>query len=155
MAGKLQHEIQQRKPIDLLEEEAALNLIRTADLLSLRFADVLKPYAISGTQYNVLRILRGAGPEGASCKDIGNRMVTRDPDITRMMDRLESRGLITRGRAKEDRRIVTHMLTRDGMDLVNALDGPIEKANKEALGHMSRAKLRELIAILEELRIGL
>jgi len=81
-------------------------------------------------------------------------MVTRDPDITRMMDRLESRGLISRGRAKEDRRIVTHILTRDGMDLVNALDEPVEKANKEALGHMSRARLRELIALLEELRAG-
>jgi len=154
MAGRLQQEIQQHKPMRLLEEETALNIARTVDLLLQRFTAVLKPYAICSTQYNVLRILRGAGPEGLSCKELGSRMVTRDPDITRMMDRLESRGLISRGRAKEDRRIVTHILTRDGMDLVNALDEPVEKANKEALGHMSRARLRELIALLEELRAG-
>jgi DNA-binding MarR family transcriptional regulator len=155
MAGKLQQEIHQRKPIRLLEEETSLNLVRTADVLMQRLADVLKPYSLSGTQYNVLRILRGAGAEGVSCKDIGSRMVTRDPDITRMMDRLETRGLIARGRAKEDRRIVTHTLTPDGLDLVNALDEPVEAIHQQAMRHMSRAKLRELIALLEELRTGL
>jgi DNA-binding MarR family transcriptional regulator len=155
MAGRLQEEIQQKKPIRLLEEEATLNLVRTADLLMQRLSDVLKPYALSDTQYNVLRILRGAGSEGASCKDIGSRMVTRDPDVTRMMDRLESRGLVVRDRAKEDRRVVTHKLTSDGLDLVNTLDEPVEAIHQQALGHMSRAKLRELIALLEEVRAGL
>jgi DNA-binding MarR family transcriptional regulator len=82
-------------------------------------------------------------------------MVTRDPDITRLMDRLETRGLIMRDRAKEDRRVVTHKLTPDGLALVNALDEPVEAAHQKALGHMSRAKLRELIGLLEELRIDL
>ena len=155
MAGKLQQEIQQRKPIRLLEEETTLNLARTADLLMQRLVEVLKPHTLSPTQYNVLRILRGAGAEGASCKDIGSRMVARDPDITRMMDRLENRGLLTRDRAKEDRRIVTHKLTPAGLDLVNSLDEPVDAANQEAMRHMSRAKLRELIGLLEELRDGL
>jgi DNA-binding MarR family transcriptional regulator len=82
-------------------------------------------------------------------------MVTRDPDITRLMDRLEKRGLLTRGRAKEDRRVVTHYLTAAGLDLVNALDGPIEASHQEAMRHMSRVRLRELVALLEELRAGL
>jgi len=155
MSGRLKQEIQQRKPIRLVEEEAVLNLARTTDILMQRLTDALKPHALSGTQYNVLRILRGAGAEGASCKDISSRMVTRDPDITRMMDRLEARGLITRDRAKEDRRVVTHRLTSDGLDLVNALDEPIEALNEQAMRHMSRAKLRELITLLEELRSGL
>src|ERR1051326_7902839 len=114
MAGKLQQEIQQRKPIRRLEGEASLNLVRTADLLSQRLTDILKPYSLSATQYNVLRILRGAGEDGVSCKDVGNRLVTRDPDITRLMDRLETRGLIYRDRDKEDRRVVIHKLTADG-----------------------------------------
>jgi len=155
MAGRLQQEIQQRKPIRLLEEEASLNLVRTADLLSQRLTDLLKPYNLSGTQYNVLRILRGAGEEGVSCKDVGNRLVTRDPDITRLMDRLESRGLIYRDRAKEDRRVVIHKLTADGLAMVNALDEPIESVHQTAMGHMSKSKLRDLIALLEELRIGM
>ena len=108
MAGRLQQEIRQTKAIRLLEEEATLNIVRTADVLMLRMTDLLKPYALSATQYNVLRILRGAGETGASCKDIGSRMVTRDPDITRLMDRLEKRGVVARDRAKEDRRVVTH-----------------------------------------------
>ena len=152
MAGKIQQEIHQRKPFQLLEEETSLNIARTADLLLQRMADLLKPTGISETQYNVLRILRGAGAEGASCKDIGNRMVTRDPDITRMMDRLESRGLVIRDRDKNDRRVVTHKLTADGLDLVNSLDEPVQELHRNAMAHMSRTKLRELIALLEELR---
>jgi DNA-binding MarR family transcriptional regulator len=155
MAGKLQQEIHQNKAIRLLEEETTLNIARTADLLTLKLMDVLKPHGLSATQYNVLRILRGAGSEGASCKDIGARMVTRDPDVTRLMDRLEKRGFLTRDRAKEDRRVVTHRLTPDGLDLVNALDGPIEEAHQHAMRHMGKAKLRELVALLEELRVGL
>src|SRR5262245_11544266 len=111
MAGKIQQEIKQTKPIRLMEEEVSLNLARTADLVAQRFvSEVLKPHNLSPTQYNVLRILRGAGADGVNCKDIGSRMLTREPDITRMMDRLEQRGLILRDRAKEDRRVVIHKL---------------------------------------------
>jgi DNA-binding MarR family transcriptional regulator len=152
VAGKLQREIRQTRAIRLLEEEATLNIVRTADVLMQRLADVLKPYGLSATQYNVLRILRGAGEAGVSSKDIGSRMLARDPDITRLMDRLEGRGLVSRGRAKEDRRIVTHCLTEAGLDLVNELDAPIERTHQDLLRHVTPEKLKNLIAILEEIR---
>jgi MarR family transcriptional regulator, organic hydroperoxide resistance regulator len=154
VAGKLQQEIQQTKAIRLLEEEVTLNIVRTADVLMLLLMDVLKPYALSATQYNVLRILRGAGEDGASCKDVANRLVTRDPDITRLMDRLEKRGLLTRDRAKEDRRVVTHRLTKAGRELVNELDRPIEELHRKAMRHMKPDRLRELVGLLEEVRSG-
>ena len=155
MAGRLQREIRQTKAIRLLEEEAALNVVRTADAVMMAVGEVLKPHLLSATQYNVLRILRGAGEDGASCKDIGSRMVARDPDITRLMDRLEQRGLVTRDRAKEDRRVVTHRLTKAGVELVNELDRPIEAAHKRTMGHMKAEKLRELVGLLEEVRAGI
>ena len=152
MAGRLQQEIQQTKAIRLLEEEATLNIVRTADFLMQVLMDVLKPFALSPTQYNVLRILRGAGESGVSCKDVGARLVARDPDITRLMDRLEKRGLLTRDRAKEDRRIVTHRLTRSGLELVNELDHPIEALHRRAMRQVKPERLRELIGLLEEIR---
>jgi DNA-binding MarR family transcriptional regulator len=150
--GKLQREIHQTKAIRFPEEEATLNIVRTADVLMLALAGVLKPYLLSATQYNVLRILRGAGEDGASCKDIGARLVARDPDITRLMDRLERRGLLSRDRAREDRRVVAHRLTRAGLELVNELDRPIEALHRRTMGHMKAAKLRELVGLLEEVR---
>ena len=155
VTGKLQQEIHQTKAIRLLEEEAALNVVRTADVLMLAVGEALKPHLLSATQYNVLRILRGAGKDGASCKDIGSRMVARDPDITRLMDRLEQRGLLTRDRAREDRRIVTHRLSEAGLELVNALDGPIEAVHRRTLGRMKAQKLRDLVGLLEEIRAGI
>lgn len=129
-----------------------MNIVRTADVLMVGLMDLLKPYALSPTQYNVLRILRGAGREGASCKEIGRRMVTRDPDITRLMDRLEKRGAVARDRAKEDRRVVTHRLTGAGLELVNELDRPIEELHRKSMRHVKPARLRELIGLLEEVR---
>ena len=155
VAGKLQHEIHQTKAIRLLEEEATLNIVRTADVLMLALGDVLKPHLLSATQYNVLRILRGAGEQGASCKDIGSRLLTRDPDITRLMDRLEERGLVTRDRAGQDRRIVTHRLSGAGLELVNELDAPIEALHRKTMGHMKAGKLRELVRLLEDVRAGI
>src|SRR4029079_5455628 len=99
MAGRLQKEIQQTRPFGSLEEEAFLGLQRTADALARRAYDVLKPSGLSATQYNVLRILRGAGEAGLACGEIGERMITRDPDITRLLDRLEARHLIARARS--------------------------------------------------------
>jgi DNA-binding MarR family transcriptional regulator len=155
VAGRLQQEIQQTKSIQLLEEEAMLNILRTADVLMLALADVLKPFLLSATQYNVLRILRGAGKQGASCKDIGNRLVARDPDITRLMDRLEQRGLVIRDRAKEDRRVVVHQLTDAGRRLVDELDAVIDALHRRTMGHMKAEKLRTLVGLLEEIRSGL
>jgi DNA-binding MarR family transcriptional regulator len=154
VAGKLQQEIHQTKAIRLLEEEATLNIVRTADVLMLALSGVLKAYLLSETQYNVLRILRGAGEDGASCKDIGSRLVARDPDITRLMDRLEQRGLVTRDRARQDRRVVTHRLTKAGLELANELDRPIEALHRKTMGHMTAGKLRDLVGLLEEVRSG-
>ena len=132
-----------------------MNIVRTADVLMQAVADVLKPYLLSATQYNVLRILRGAGKDGASCKEIGSRLLARDPDITRLMDRLEQRGVLTRDRAKEDRRVVTHRLTKAGLDLVNELDRPIQALHQKAMRHMKAERLRDLVGLLEEVRTGI
>jgi DNA-binding MarR family transcriptional regulator len=154
VAGKLQQEIHQTKAIRLLEEEAALNIVRTADVLMLALAGLLKPYQLSPTQYNVLRILRGAGKDGASCKEIGQRLVARDPDITRLMDRLEQRGLVLRDRSTKDRRVVRHQLSKAGLDLTNELDSPIEALHQKTMRHMKAEKLRDLVGLLEEIRAG-
>jgi DNA-binding MarR family transcriptional regulator len=136
-----------------LEEEAALAVVRKADKFLQQATDLLKPYGLSSTQYNVLRILRGAGKAGASCKDIGSKLIARDPDVTRLMDRLEARGLLARGRDPEDRRIVTHVLTDEGLALVNELDRPVQEMHRATMRGIAPAKLETLIAILEEIRI--
>jgi len=152
VAGKIQRELQQTRAPRSLQEEASLNIVRTADVLMQALGDVLKPYMLSATQYNVLRILRGAGNDGVSCKEIGKRLLARDPDITRLMDRLEQRGLVLRDRAKEDRRVVTHRLTESGEELVNELQRPIETLHQRCIGHMKPERLRNLIELLEEVR---
>src|SRR5262249_50541685 len=106
MAGRLAKEIKQTKPFELPEEEAFLNLARTFEVLQQKASQALKPYELTPTQYNLLRILRGAGSEGITCSQAGERMVTHDPDVTRLMDRLEARKLVERQRSREDRRIV-------------------------------------------------
>jgi DNA-binding MarR family transcriptional regulator len=146
--------IRPAKPSRLLEEEAALAIIRTADLLMQNVAGLLKPHALSPTQYNVLRILRGA-PGGISAKEIAGRLITRDPDVTRLVDRLEKRGLLVRDRGDTDRRVVIHRLTADGLDLVNALDRPIQRMHRAIMRRLSPDRVKALNAILEEIRIEL
>ena len=114
--------------------------------------DVLRPFALSVTQYNVLRILRGAGTAGVTCKDIAGRMITRDPDITRLLDRLERRSLITRNRAKQDRRFVSIRITEEGLTLLQELDEPVEHKQVALMRHVPQAQLSTLIDLLEELR---
>src|ERR1700739_984664 len=116
----------QRKRPPCPEEAAFLDLLRTCDLLSRRPAQVLKAEDLSSTQYNVLRILRGA-PDGLPCGEIASRMITRDPDITRLLDRLEKRGLISRARDSQDRRMVTAKITPQGLELVDRLDEPVQR----------------------------
>jgi DNA-binding MarR family transcriptional regulator len=152
MRGRLQDEIKQRSPFDSLEQEALLNLLRTADVLMRRIIAVLKPYGLSHSQYNVLRILRGAGEDGLACREIGDRMITRDPDITRLLDRLEARGLVTRTRDQQDRRIVMARVTAEGLRLLAQLDGPIEEVDRRPLKHLGESRLRALIALLEAAR---
>ena len=152
MAGRLAKEIKQSKPWRLTEEEAFLNIARTYGHLELRMAELLKPSALSHVQYNVLRILRGAYPDGVACGQIADRMVTRDPDVTRLLDRMESRGLIERERSKEDRRVVVTKITPEGLDLVNSLDRPLETRLKELFSGFSERELQSLIGLLEKAR---
>ena len=149
MVRGLQAELKQNKPFNSLEDEAYLNLLRTTDALFRRQVEVLKAWSLSPTQYNALRILRGAGSEGVTCGELSERMLTRDPDVTRLIDRLETRGLIQRGRSDHDRRVVRTRITQAGLDLLAELDQPAAAWTKEHLGHLSDAQLRELIALLE------
>jgi len=149
---KLQKELKQTKPFASLEEEVLLNLARTAEHVSTHFAGVLKRADLTPTQYNALRILRGAGEEGLTCGEIGERMVTRESDITRLLDRLGKRGLITRERPETNRRIVVARITDVGLSLLAELDGPVQEANRAAASHLSRARLKTLNELLEELR---
>jgi DNA-binding MarR family transcriptional regulator len=152
MTGKLQAAIRQTRPFPSLEAEAFLNLQRSADALMRGLAELLRRADLSPTQYNVLRILRGAGPDGLSCGEVGERLVTRDPDITRLLDRMERRGLIARSRGRSDRRVVRVRITRDGLDLVNPLDVPIVALHRRQLGELGNRRLRTLIDLLEQAR---
>ena len=152
MAGKLQKEIQQSQPFALIEEEAILNVIRTAGVLQQATLDFLKDFGLSPVQYNVLRILRGAGATGATCSQIGDRLLTRDPDITRLLDRMESRGLIVRVRSIEDRRVVIARISEAGLALVDRIDRPLRELALSRLGKFGGEALAELIAGLERMR---
>ena len=136
------------------EEAAYLDLLRTTEMLSRPFTQLLKAEDLSSTQYNVLRILRGSS-EGLTCGDIGSRMITRDPDITRLLDRLEKRKLISRNRDEKDRRVVLTRITPAGLDLLSRLDQPIRDTHKRLLGHLGTERLRTLAQLLEECRKGL
>jgi DNA-binding MarR family transcriptional regulator len=130
------------------EEMAYLELSRTTDLLSRSLSQLLKPEDLSSTQYNVLRILRGALP----CGEIGSRMITRDPDITRLLDRLEKRKLISRCRETKDRRMVMARITPEGMKLLARMDEPVRETHRKQLGHLGRERLRELTELLQASR---
>ena len=133
------------------EEAAFLDLVRTTDILSRLPAQVLKSQDLSPTQYNVLRILRGS-PDGLACGEIANRMITRDPDITRLLDRLEKRTLISRWRETTDRRIVMARITPDGLKLLARLDEPVQDAHRQQLGHLGRKRLQTLAELLRDAR---
>ena len=133
------------------EEAAFLDLLRTTDKLSRGLVTILKLEDLSSTQYNVLRILRGA-PKGLPCGEIAKRMITRDPDITRLLDRLEKRGLISRSREARDRRTVMARITAAGLKLLARLDEPVQAAHRKQLGHLARGRLRLLTDLLREAR---
>lgn len=130
---------------------AFLDLQRTCDLLARGPAQILKNEDLSPTQYNVLRILRGS-PDGLPCGEIANRMITRDPDITRLLDRLEKRGLISRWRESKDRRVVLARITPNGLKLLTRLDQPVEEAHRKQLGHLGKDRLRALAELLAAAR---
>jgi DNA-binding MarR family transcriptional regulator len=154
MKSNLRTEIKQQKPFDSLEQEVHLNLERTTAVLTHAFAEALKPYDITPTQYNVLRILRGTGAAGLCRNDVRDRMVSQVPDVTRLMDRLEESGLIERERSTSDRRQVASRITEKGLEVLRALDAPVMAIHKEQLGHLSEAQLRTLAELLELARNG-
>jgi DNA-binding MarR family transcriptional regulator len=151
----LSREIHQDKPFVSLEEEAFLGLQRTASLLLQALGRELKSHDLTPAQYNTLRILRGAGPEALTCGEIGERLVSPGPDVTRLLDRLEERGLVTRLRDAEDRRVVRARITDSGVDLLTGLDEPVGRILGRLLGPLGKERLRTLIALLEEAREGL
>ncbi|MBZ5539804.1 MAG: MarR family transcriptional regulator [Acidobacteriia bacterium] len=134
------------------EEEVFVSFQRAADWLLQGVERLLKPHGLSPAQYNVLRILRGAGPEGLSCREVAARMVTRDPDMTRLLDRLEKQGLLSRERRKDDRRVVTTRITPQGLELLQRLDQPLRELHRRQLRHIPAARLKTLAGLLEEVR---
>ena len=135
----------------LSEESVFLDLLRTTDMLYRGLVAILKAEDLSSTQYNVLRILRGS-PSGLPCGEIASRMITRDPDITRLLDRLEKRNLISRCRETNDRRMVIAQITPEGIGLLARLDKPVTQAHRDQLGHLGRGRLRALTKLLQAAR---
>jgi DNA-binding MarR family transcriptional regulator len=131
-----------------LEADTFLNLMRAHAALMNGLAEVLRPYDISQPQYNVLRILRGAGPKGLLRGQVGERMVTRVPDVTRLLDRMESLGQVTRERGEDDRRSVRVRLTPEGMRIVNSLDKPIRQMHQTQFAHFSKAEIEAFNQLL-------
>ncbi len=148
MPTMLLHEIKQTRPFKSLEEEVLLSVERTAAVLWHGISETFKAYDITATQYNVLRILRGAGTAGLSRNDIRDRLVTQVPDVTRLLDRLEDARLVDRERATSDRRIVTTRITPRGLELLRQLDTPVADSHRKQLGHMKGAQLKALIDLL-------
>ena len=128
-------------------------LLQAADALAQEAEQLLKAAGLSGAQYNVLRILRGAEPQGLPCRGIGDRMISHDPDMTRLLDRLEKRGLITRVRQTDDRRVVKARITPQALSLLKTLDQPVRELHRRQFRHMSAARLKTLSDLLEEVRI--
>jgi DNA-binding MarR family transcriptional regulator len=152
MAPQRKNELGKRKEIQNLEQEVFLGLQRTADALMRDVELLLKPSGLSSTQYNVLRILRGAGENGLPCGEVGQRMITHDPDMTRLLDRLEKRGLIARSRETADRRVVRARITPAALHLLAQIDEPVLELHRAQLSHLGEHKLRLLARLLEVAR---
>ena len=152
MLSALAVELKQTKPFTSLKEEAALSIARTAALLDHQVSQALKAHALTPSQYNVLRILRGAGGDGLPCLEVGARMITRVPDITRLVDRLEAAGLVERRRTAEDRRVVMVSITKKGLAALAPLDAELAAIHKRQMGHMARHELEDLSRLLVKAR---
>ena len=154
MSPSLQEDIRQRKPFSSLQQEAYLSVVRTTSALSDRVEDLLKPYGISATQYNVLRILRGAGEGGLCRNELRDRMLTRMPDMTRLLDRMEEAGFVTRSREREDRRMVLTRISARGRELLSELDRPMSDLHRDQLARLTDEQLKTLIDLLTAVREG-
>jgi DNA-binding MarR family transcriptional regulator len=133
-----------------LEAKLFVALLRLSDRLAQDAERLIKSYGLTGTQYNVLRILRGAGPDGLPCKGIGDRMISRDPDMTRLLDRMEKRQLITRERQSEDRRVIKTRITAAGLEILKKLDEPVDELHKKQFRHIPASRLKALAEAVEE-----
>ena len=150
---RLQQAIKQRKPFESLEQEVFLEVLRTGHALVHDLVELLRPHGLTQPQYNVLRILRGAGPGGLPTGEIGERMVaSREPDVTRLLVRMEEAGLVRRERRTENRRFVHVRITREGLRLLEVLDEPVRRMHTRQLAHMSRPDLERLAELLERAR---
>ena len=145
----LKHEIAQERPFSGPEEEALLNLMRTADCLQREFQRVSREWGVTSTQYNVLRILRGSHPRGLTCSAIGDRMITAEPDITRLLARLKALKLIRQQRDRQDRRVVWTQISEAGLELLRQMDPTVRHTPQKLLGHLSEHDLAELTRLLE------
>ncbi len=152
MGDKLRAELKQGKPFSSLAEEALLNLERTADCFRRELQKALKPHGITQTQYNALRILRGAQPNGLTCSELGERLVSSDPDITRLLERLARLGLINRHRATADKRVVVTEIAPAGLALLISLVPILDDHIRRSLAHMDRTAQLRLINLLEDAR---
>jgi DNA-binding MarR family transcriptional regulator len=148
----LRQEIEQQKPFTSVAQEALLNLLRTADALQREMHLLIKPWGITSTQYNVLRILRGAQPQGLTCTAIGTRMITADPDITRLVARLKAMKLVRQQRDKQDRRVVWNHISTEGLTLLDQMDPAIEEGPEEFFSKLTEEDRMELIRLLELVR---
>jgi len=133
-----------------LEDRLFVALLKASDSLASQADQLIKANGLTSAQYNVLRILRGAGPEGLPCNTIAERMISRDPDMTRLLDRMEKRDVITRERQKEDRRVVKARITDGGLKLLKKMDAPIRELHKSQFAHMTSARLKTLMDLLTE-----
>jgi DNA-binding MarR family transcriptional regulator len=152
MATTVRDEIKQTRPFASAEQEAHVSLGRTWAVLEHAFSDALKPHGITPTQFNVLRILRGAGEKGLCRGEVMERMITRVPDATRLLDRMESAGLIGRRRDTSDRRFVTTTITEAGLRLLDELDEPVQALHRRHFRKLDPAEMRVLIELLDRIR---
>jgi DNA-binding MarR family transcriptional regulator len=152
--SQLQREIRQGKPFRSRGQEVAVALLRTADLIRRTVGRVLEPHDITPQQYNVLRILRGAGEQGLPTLEIADRMIEQAPGVTRLLDRLEVKGLVRRQRCAQDRRQVLCWLTSTGLELVERLDEPVDSADAEAVAMLTPEEQERLLRMLDAIRSG-
>lgn len=151
--SRLQDELKKKRPFELAEQEAILNILRTSDQFQNRFGRLLREYDLTQSQYNVLRILRGEG-KPMPCLEIGDRMIQVVPAMTGLLDRLERQGLVQRERCTEDRRVVYVELTEAARGLLERMDNPVMELHKQLIGHLTQAELKELSRLLEKARVS-
>ncbi|MBC8144682.1 MAG: MarR family transcriptional regulator [bacterium] len=152
MESKLRKEIRQTKPFVCMEEEAHLNIARTAAAIEHRFGEVFKEFGITPTQYNALRILRGAGEKGLFRNEIRDRLIAQVPDATRLLDRLAELSLVSRIRDEGDRRHVNTRITKRGLQMLDDLEKPVIDGHRNHFKGMSRAEMQTLIDLMERIR---